>query len=139
MTPEQTSNAASEDNKSGVAPLIAGIIKDAQVLISQQLMLVQTEIKNDLNRTKKASLPLIAGIVVAFLAGIFFFMTAVHFITWTWPHLDYSAAYTIVGVGMAVLGVTMMLISKAKFDRFNPLPEQTMAGLKENMQWQKKT
>ena len=42
----------------GMAPLISGIIQDAQTLLRQQLTLFQTEVKQDLRRTRDAVIPL---------------------------------------------------------------------------------
>jgi len=134
MAPEQTTSASP-----GLTPLISGIINDAQTLIRQQLTLFQTELKNDLSRTKNASIPIAVGGAVAFLAAIFLFLAAAHLIVYLWPACPLFAAYGIVGLLLGGIGGALIYMGKAKFDTFNPLPEKSVEGLKENIQWQTKT
>jgi hypothetical protein len=59
-----------------------------------------------------------------------------HLISWAWPeHVTLWGGYAIVGGALAALGIALVLWGKAKFSTFSPLPEQTMEGLKENIQW----
>ena len=127
------------DASPSLTPLITGIISDAQQLIRQQLTLFQTEVKHDLSRTKNAAIPLAAGVAVCFLAGFFLFLAVANLLMWMWPNLAPFAAYGIVGLGLALIGGSLVLVGKTKFDAFNPLPEKSVEGLKENIQWTTKT
>jgi hypothetical protein len=134
MPTEQTTNASP-----GLTPLITGIVNDAQALIRQQLTLFQTEMKNDLRRTKEASIPLAAGVVVCFLAGFILCMALAYLIVFLWPACPYFVAFGIVGIILGIIGGVLVFTGKTKFDAFNPLPEKTVEGLKENIQWTTKT
>jgi hypothetical protein len=133
MAPEQTTNSSP-----GITPLITGIVNDAQALIRQQLTLFQTEVKNDLHRTKEASIPLAVGAIVCFLAGIILCIAIALLIVYLWPACPYFVAFGIVGVVLAIVGGVLVYTGKAKFDAFNPLPEKAVEGLKENIQWKTK-
>jgi Putative Actinobacterial Holin-X, holin superfamily III len=126
-------------NGSGLTPLIAGIVRDAQTLIGQQLALFQSEFKKDLGKTKDAVIPLAVGMAVCLLAGFFVFMMAAHLAVWLWPDLPLFAAYGIVGVVLAILGGSLVAIGKSKFEAFDRLGEKSVEGLKENVQWTTKT
>jgi hypothetical protein len=130
MAPEHTANASA-----GITPLITGIVSDAQVLLRQQLTLFQTEIKNDLRRTKEASIPLAVGVIVSLVAGIFLCLAAAYLIVFLWPGCPYFVAFGIVGIVLALVGGVLVYTGKAKFDAFNPLPEKAVEALKENIQW----
>jgi hypothetical protein len=132
--------ATERENSSslGLTPLITGIIEDAQVLIRQQLSLFQSEIKTDLDRTKNAAMPLIAGTAVSLLAGFFVFMAAAHFMVWMWPALPLFGAYGIVGLALVLLGGTLVIVGKNKLDTIRQVAEKSVEGLKENIQWAKK-
>ncbi len=122
----------------GLTPLVSGIIQDAQTLLRQQLTLFQTEVKQDLRRTRDAAIPLGAGVAVAFIALILLCFTAVYALVWIWPDLSLFAAFGIITGVVAVIGIALIMTGKAKFDSFNPLPDKTVEGLKENIQWKTK-
>jgi len=133
MTPE-TSN-----NNPGLAPLISGIVNDAQTLLRQQLNLFQTEIKNDLSRSKDAATSLAVGGVVALLAGFLLCLMLAHLLVYIWPNLPLFAAYGIVGLLLGAVGGAFIYMGKHKFDEFNPLPDKSVQGIKETVQWNTKT
>lgn len=121
-----------------ITPLITGIVNDAQALIRQQLTLFQTEVKNDLRRTKEATIPLAVGGIFCFLAAIILCMAIAYLIVYVWPQCPYFVAYGIVGIVLAIIGGVLVYTGKSKFDSFNPLPEKAVEGLKENIQWKTK-
>ncbi len=134
QTPAQTNGSL------GLTPLITGIINDGQQLIRQQLTLFQTELKGDLSRTKDAAVPLGIGLFVSHIAGVLVFLMLVHLLDWLYgPRLPLFASYGIVGGILALVGGGLVLFGKAKFDAFSPLPDKSVEGLKENVQWQTKT
>jgi hypothetical protein len=137
MAPEQTVTNPSAPPT--LTPLITGIVNDAQTLIRQQLTLFQTEIRNDVQRTKNASIPLAIGAIVALLAGIFLCLALVHVIHYVWPSAPEFCAYATVGLVLAVIGGVLIYMGKSKFDAFSPLPDKAVEGLKENIQWKTKT
>jgi len=123
----------------GITPLISGIIQDAQTLLKQQLSLFQTEVKQDLRRTRDAAIPLVAGVAVVFLAAILLCFTLVYALVWIWPQLSLAAAFGIVTLILGLFGGVLLFMGKSKFDSFSPLPDKTLEGLKENIQWKTKT
>lgn len=123
----------------GLTALVSGIIQDAQELVKQQLTLFQVEIKNDTRRTIAAVVPMVIGGVVALLAAIMLCVMAAHAIHAAAPEtIPLWGGYGIVGGVLAMLAAGLILWGKAKFAAFNPLPDQTVEGLKENLQWQTK-
>jgi Putative Actinobacterial Holin-X, holin superfamily III len=127
------------DSSLGLTPLIAGIIEDAQALITQQLSLFQSELKEDLGRTKAAAIPLFTGVAVCLLAGFFLFTMVVRFLTYQWPDLPEFAAYGLVGAVLGIAGAALVLLGKTQLDSINTLPEKSVKALKENIQWKTKT
>jgi hypothetical protein len=127
------------DTATALTPLISGIIGDAQTLIRQQLTLFQSEIKHDLVRARDAAIPLGVGVAVCFLAGLFILMMLAQLLVWLWPALPLFAAYGIVALILGLVGGSLVLVGKSKFDAFTPIPEKSLEGLKENLQWTTKT
>jgi len=126
------------DTQPGLTTLVSGIVQDAQDLMRQQLTLFQVEVKNDLRRTVTASLSLVAGGAIGLLAGIILMHALALALPRVWPDLPLWGGYAMVGGVLALAGGVFIGLGIAKFKSFNPLPDQTVEGLKENLQWQTK-
>ena len=122
----------------GLTSLVSGIVQDAQALLRQQLTLFQVEFKNDMRRTAAAPIPLVTGAVIALAAFITLAIGAALLLSTLWPTLVLWGSFAIVGGALAVAALALVLWGKAKFDQFNPLPDQSVQGLKENVQWNTK-
>jgi len=128
-----------EQEGASITSLVSGIVHDAQDLIRQQLKLFQVEIRNDTRRTIAATIPMIIGGFLCLVAVLILAVMAAHLIAWAWPEtVPLWGGYAIVGGVLAVLGIALVFWGKAQFSKFNPLPDQTMEGLKENLQWKTK-
>jgi len=126
----------------GLAPLLKGIVNDIGDLIKQEFKFARAEIKTDLRKTKEASSLLACGVGVAVLGGIFLALMVVYLLHWlTSPagadsaSLPLWSCFAIVGALFLIGGAGLMLAGKKKLSSFNPLPEQTVATVKENVQW----
>ena len=93
-----------------------------------------------MRRTLAATVPIIVGGVVCLLAGILLSVMLAHLLNYLWPETipPLWGGYAIVGGMLAALGGGLVFWGKAQFTKFNPLPDQTVEGLKENIQWQTK-
>lgn len=115
--------------------LVTGIINDAQELLKQQLTLAKREIQDDLRQTKEAALSLAVGVGLSFLAGILLCSALALLLSWLWPALPSWAGFGIVGGLLAVAGGAFIYAGQQRFESFNPLPDQTVAALRENLRW----
>jgi uncharacterized membrane protein YqjE len=120
-----------------ITRLLSGIAEDAQALLQQQLTLFQVELKNDLRRTRNAAIPLMAGVLVCGLAVIFICAMLALLLDEALV-LPRWGGFAGVGGTLLVVGVAMVLWGKSRFDAFNPLPDQTVEGIKETIQWKTK-
>jgi len=109
-------------------------------LIREQLHLFQVELKNDLKRTSNASISLIVGGVLAGMGGFLLFVMVALLLHWAWPaSVSLWGAFGIVSGVLLVAGGACLLYGKTQFDAFNPLPDKSVEGLKETVQWKTKT
>jgi len=127
------------DSDTRVSSLVSGILQDAKQLFVQQMTLFQVEIKNDVRRTIKALIPLLAGVVVLFVAVLILAHSVAHFLSWYFPDLPLWGGLAIVGGVICLVGIGLLLWSTLALSNVNPLPEKSMEGLKENIQWKTKT
>ncbi len=128
-----TDTYAPPDERS-VTSLVSGIVNDAQTLMQQQLALFREETRTDLRKTKEAVTALAAGVGVAALAVgplVFLFVALLHELAlWPW----WASALT-VGLVFAAIGGALIAVGVQRFRSFNPLPDQSVEALKENLQW----
>jgi len=125
-----------------VTALVSGIINDAQELFKQQVALFRQEIRSDLHKTKEAMIALVWGAGACVLAILPLCLMAVHLLHWLTspPGIDPAAiplwgCYGIVGGVLVALGAGLIYAGVRRFQSFNPLPDESAAALKENVQW----
>jgi hypothetical protein len=118
-----------------LSELVSGIVTDAEELVKQQLALFKSEMKEDLRKTRDAVIPLVCGGVIAVLGVILFAFGIVYLLAWGLPALPLWAWFLIVGGCLLAGGFGLFMLSKNRFQSFNPLPEKSAEALKENAQW----
>jgi hypothetical protein len=121
-----------------VTELVRGIIDDAQDLIKQQGEMLRQEIRADLRRTRQGLTVLGVGAGVGVLAAVLLSLTLVHLLAWASPELPLWVCYGIVAVILAAAGGALIYAGIAKFQSFNPLPDESAEALKETLQWRTK-
>jgi len=117
-----------------VTALVTGIINDGQELLKQQLTLFKAEVRDDLQKTKEASTSLALGGLVLLVGGILLCLMLVYLLHELAGWRLWSS-YALVGGVIAVIGGVLTVRGVQQFKSFNPLPDQTAEGLKENLQW----
>jgi len=123
------------DSSLGLTPLVTGIVEDAQTLISQQLTLFQSEIKEDLGRVKTSAIPLLGGVAVGLLAGFFLCTMVVRLLIYNWPDLPEYGANGIVGAVLALLSGALLLFGVTQLEKVGERSQKAVTALKENVQW----
>lgn len=118
-----------------ITGLVTGIINDAQDLLKQQLALFKQEIKDDVRKTKEAVLALSVGMGILLVGGLLWCLMLVHLLSWAFPSLPLWCSYGIIGLVFVACGGALLYLGKRRFESFNPLPEQSVGALKENVQW----
>jgi len=122
--------------EASVTELVTGILHDAQDLIKQQFELLKHEVKDDIRKTRDASLLIGVGGLVGLVGLIHLTLMLVYLLYWaTNESLPLWACYGICGGLAAIGGGALVYAGMNKFSSFNPLPDQTAQALKENVQW----
>lgn len=117
--------------------LVQGIIGDVQDLTQQQLRLFKAEMKEDFAKTRDASMPLLLSIPVILTGMLLMGVGLAQLLFWGFPSLTLWGAYGIVGIWIIAMGAILAYSGYAKFQTFNPLPDQSLDALKENLKWPK--
>jgi len=117
---------------------VAGIIGDFQELVKQQLALFKAEVAADFRKTREASATLAAGVVALLFGSGLLCLMVVYLLGWLVPTMPLWVCYLIVGGAIFVLGGILTGVGWHQFHSFNPLPDQTVEALKENLEWKTK-
>ncbi|HYH64715.1 MAG TPA: phage holin family protein [Urbifossiella sp.] len=118
-----------------VTELVSGIIGDVQKLAQQQFAMLKSEIREDMNRTKKAMV--FGGVGVALLTvGGLALVFALVYILRDLAGLPEWGAWMIFAVVCLGAGVALGFVARNLFESFNPLPDKTFNALQENLTWQ---
>lgn len=118
-----------------VATLVKGIVEDAQTLLKQQFTLFKVEVEQDLRRTKVAALYLVLGLPVFLIGLVVLSFALVHLLAWAFPAAPLWVWFAVVGALITGAGLGLAYYAYHQFRSFNPLPDQTVRALEENLEW----
>jgi len=126
--------AAPAANQPSITELVSGILNDAQTLGRQQIDMLKAEFKEDLSRTKRATV--FGALATVFLTvGGLALVAALVFVLHDNFHFSLAASAGIVGGLLVAGGVALGLTARNLFESFNPLPDKTFNALQENITW----
>jgi len=131
MTPE-TMNPPPEGQT--VTGLVSGILQDVQQLVKQQVALVRAEVQADFQQSVRAAALLAVGVLVLVPAVLLLFNMLVHLLH-EQSGLSLWASHGIVGGAFALLGAVLVAVGVQRFRSINPLPDQSVEEIKENVRW----
>jgi hypothetical protein len=124
-----------EPSTPGIASLVGGIVDDAQHLLQQQMALLKTEVRNELNQAKHAAISGMIGAVIAGM-GIVILLIAIAQAIGAYTSIPMWGCYAIVGAVTAAIGLGFTLAAKKEAADVQLMPPpQTAAAVKENYQW----
>ena len=117
--------------------IVTGIVGDFQELIKQQLALFKAELREDLRKTKEASVSLVCGAALLGLGSVLLCIMVVHLLEWVFrPHLELWLCYLIVGGVLAAVGGGLTAFAWGRFRSVTA--EQSVQSIEENLEWKTK-
>jgi hypothetical protein len=130
---------ADEADSSGAATsvtsLVAGIVSDAQELLKQQVALLKHDIRWDIRQAREALTSLAIGGAIAALGAILLCFMVVHLLFWLVPAVPLWGWFGIVGAAVTITGVILIFAGVRRMTELNPLPENSVEAMRENLQW----
>jgi len=127
-----------------ITRLVQGIVGDVGDLIKQEFRFAQAELKSDFHKTGETLRIFGIAIGVASLGLVVLSLMLVHLLHWlTIPAganpdpagLPLWACHGIIAFLFLAVGGILFLAGKHKLQSFNPLPDQTVETVKENLEW----
>jgi len=120
---------------SSVTSLVTGIVDDARELLKQEGALLKAEVKEELRKTKEATLAMAWGIGVGILGVLLLALALPLLLNWAAPEMPLWLGFGIVGAVLATIGGVMVYTGKKRFATVHPMPVQSVEALKENLTW----
>ena len=115
--------------------LVGGILDDATKLISQHVAMFKAEVRQDLKRSVKSAKYLGVGSVLTSVGLLFLAIALVPLLGTIFPALPAWACWAIVGGTFFVAGGIAFAVGRSLIASFNPLPNQSLAALQEDVSW----
>lgn len=125
--------------KSTVAPLLSGIVQDAEKLVRKEVELAKTEMQQEVGKAKESALYLaIAGATLALSVNMLAVGVAL-LLTRIAPAVPLWGSFFIVSFCVAGLGVYLLKWGQVRAKSVDPVPRETIDTLKENKEWMQKS
>jgi hypothetical protein len=120
-----------------VPGLLTGIVHDIQDLAKQELELLKHHVEGALTTIKEASGFLAVALFCLLAAGVLLCIALAEALR-QYTTIPAWGCYLIVAGVVAVPGVALAVLGWQKLWKISELPEQSVAALKENLEWTKK-
>ena len=117
-----------------VVELLAGILKDTQKLMWQELRLAKHELHHEIRKTLTTLLTLAVGIALALIGALLLIFMLVY-LTNALTELPLWVCYGIIAGIFAGIGVILMIFGMKGFKNIHIIPVQTIETVKENVRW----
>ena len=117
-----------------VSDVLQDIVGNVQQIIRSEVVLAKVEIKEKAQRASKPAAVMATGTVLGLYGLGFLLLAAVYGLSLAVP--PWLAAL-VVGGALAIAGGILVGKSRRALKEIDPLPKNTVATLKENVQWAK--
>jgi uncharacterized membrane protein YqjE len=120
-----------EDNRS-MGELLSEMTSEVSQLFRAEIELAKTEAKEEAQKAARAGAMFGAGGFAGYLAIIMLSFAAAWALTAVIPD---GLAFLVVGVVYAAVAAVLFLLGRSRMQEFNPVPQETVETLKEDMEW----
>ena len=114
--------------------LFSELTSDLSTLMRKEVELAKVETKEEVSRAGKAGGMLGGGAFAGYFA-LLFISFALAWLLDEWMHT--ALAFLIVGLLYGVVAAVLVVRGRARLQNVNPVPQQTVETLKEDVQWAK--
>ena len=115
-----------------VSEVLQDVLRNVQDILRSEVRLAKAEIRHEAMQAASSALWVTFGVVGALSAWMLLLWTAAFALT---AILPMWAATLLIAVAMAGAGGVLIAAGLRKFTRITPMPERTIASLKENFEW----
>jgi len=136
-------DAQTTANQPSMATLVQGIVNDVGTLIKQEVRFARKEIESDLNKVRNGAVILGIGVAAGLVGFLLLSLMFVHLLHWANlpadrvdpSRLPLWACFAIMSAIFLVAGTAFGMVGASRLARVNPLPDQTVQNVQENVSW----
>ena len=125
-----------KDSDRSLGELVSEMSSDLSALIRKEIELARVELKDEARRAAKAGGMLGGGAFVGNLAALLLSLSLAWGLNDAFDNAGWLG-FLIVGALYAIASGALLAQGRNKLKEFNPVPEQTVETLKEDVQWVK--
>lgn len=117
-----------------VSVVLQDIVRNIQDMVRSEMRLAKTEVREELSKTRSASLMVAIGAVSGVFSVLFILMAVLFGLRQVMP--DWAAALCI-AVVTGIVAIAAIMAGVKLFRTINAAAPKTVASLKENVEWAK--
>jgi uncharacterized membrane protein YqjE len=125
-----------KDSDRSLGELVSEMSSDLSALIRKEIELARVELKDEARQAAKAGGMLGGGAFVGYLAALLLSLSLAWGLNDAFDNAGWLG-FLIVGALYAIASGALLAQGRNKLKEFNPVPEQTVETLKEDVQWVK--
>lgn len=123
-----------ETDERSVTQILQDMFTNVQEIVRSEMRLARAEIGEETNKALRAFAVLAAGLILGLYAVGFLLLSAVSALAAVLP--DWLGPL-LVGLIVAVIATALILIGRNRIKTVSPVPQKTIASVKEDAQWVK--
>ena len=115
-----------------ISEILQDVLRNLQSIVRSEILLAKTEIREEITKAKPAILLLAMGAVCGAFGTFFLLLTIMYALALAVP---LWASALIVAAALSIVAAITLNAGQKQMGRVNPLPDKTIASMKENAEW----
>jgi uncharacterized membrane protein YqjE len=117
-----------------ISEILQDVLRNLQTIVRSEVRLAKTEVGEEFTKAKPAIVLLAGGAMCGLFGVLFLLLTTMYAIALALPL--WASALVVAVVLMIITAITLKAGQK-RMERVHPLPDKTIASMKENAEWAK--
>jgi uncharacterized membrane protein YqjE len=117
-----------------ISEILQDVLRNLQSIVRSEVRLAKTEVGEEFTKAKPAIVLLAGGAMCGLFGVLFLLLTTMYAIALALPL--WASALVVAVVLMIITAITLKAGQK-RMERVHPLPDKTIASMKENAEWAK--
>ena len=122
------------DGERSVADVLQDVLRNLQEIVRSEMRLAKVEIRDEARQAVSSGIWIAAGLVGALSAWSFLLWTVAYLLA---TRMSTWAATLTVAVVLACAAAVLIIGGIRRVKHVQPIPEQTVESIKENLEWMK--
>lgn len=122
------------NNDQSIARIMGELVADAQHLFRKEVDLARHEVQVEIKKGLQGVISLASGAAVTAAGGLLL-LFAVVYLLWEVAGISLWVSFLLVGVVLAVIGVILLLMGRARLQQLDPTPHETIDSVRKDAEW----